>query len=1220
MRRILVVTALLLLVWIPVKTVLASDSVDALLAGLNDGDWKVRRDAVIALGKQGTVNAAVLNGLQQALYDEDNNVRWAAVQGYVALGEAGVPALIEAVRNHSDASVKSWAVEGLGKLGTAAELAVPALIELVNGDDQGLRLSAVTVLGKIGSGAAAAVPDLALLLGGEFKEVMAAYTSLKQIDPEADLVSILLATLRSGTPDKAAKAALAIGGLGAKARSAVPALIELLRDSNPNLQLAAVKALGALGSQAKDAVPPLVQLSSGDDSVRVEIANALGSIKAEPQLALPVLTQLIFDPIPEVRRAALRAVKAFGQAAKEAAPLIAVCMGDENEVIRRIAQEVLAAVAPQANIVSLIAQVLAETDVKLRERAVMALSFVTDEPDAAVQLLIEALADEASTVKARAVLALGYHQAAAKAAVPSLVEAVKDRDLEVSWAAMISLSKIDPEIVPQLIGELGSDHLPILIEAVQDDQSSVRDMAAAILQEIAEEKGVVDLMAAMLREGEAVVKVRAIKVLHALGLETKGVLGSLVLALADRSAEVAKLAETSLLDLTGADSLIPALTRALRGPEAGVKEVASRLAQEQLAFYAQMNHDTMPTVIGTPAIIQPGDPLPKVSVWAIRDGVLRVRYVRNEAEVLEESMLNLAPGDEVELTLDEAQVQLGTYCFALEFIPTSGTPLYDAFYFTVQDPHLIPERSSRIAYLGPDGKMVYVPDYKGNRIPDFSYVGYMAGYAPIPDVPVKAVVEPIPGDNTAHIQAAINYVSSLPLDENGLRGAVLLKEGVYEIGGILKINASGVVLRGEGRGEVDLSSPIEPPGSPDEFKKKISNDRGTILLATGPATRSLIQVRGSGGMVKVPNSDQRILDLYVPVGARSFHVENAELFNVGDSIVVQRHGNAEWISYIGMDQIPPRNDGGTVTQWTPFTLEYDRVITAIDGNLITVDAPIMCAIEEQWGGGSIYKYTDFGRIFNVGVESMRAISIWSPDQHNKDHTKHADKFVHFDNAKNIWLRDVTGEHFFNDLVTTTRSCKWVTVENTTSIVAPNNPYYSDLQGVISGRVYLETGVYSGRSNYNLSSQLTLVRDVIAVNNRHAFCIQSRVAGPNVFHNCVAIGPDLGASEPHQRWSTGGLYDNVNDRISIINRGNMGSGHGWAGANYVVWNSVGSLAAQAPPTAQTWVIGHVGTVDRYQSNMGGPPAYKESWGEHVEPRSLYLQQLHERKNSRLEEGY
>src|SRR5215213_2112525 len=62
------------------------------------------------------------------------------------------------------------------------------------------------------------------------------------------------------------------------------------------------------------------------------------------------------------------------------------------------------------------------------------------------------------------------------------------------------------------------------------------------------------------------------------------------------------------------------------------------------------------------------------------------------------------------------------------------------------------------AYPGADGKLLYKPLPLGDKIGDYSNVGYMAGQAPIPDVPVKITVSPVAGDDQANIQNAINFV------------------------------------------------------------------------------------------------------------------------------------------------------------------------------------------------------------------------------------------------------------------------------------------------------------------------------------------------------------------------------------------------------------------------------------------------------------------------------
>ena len=85
------------------------------------------------------------------------------------------------------------------------------------------------------------------------------------------------------------------------------------------------------------------------------------------------------------------------------------------------------------------------------------------------------------------------------------------------------------------------------------------------------------------------------------------------------------------------------------------------------------------------------------------------------------------------------------------------------------------------------------------------------------------------------------------------------------------------------------------------------------------------------------------------------------------------------------------------------------------------------------------------------------------------------------------------------------------------------------------------------------------------------------------------------------------------------RGNWGTGHGWAGAQQVFWNcQASSICVQQPPTAQNYAIGCKGKIDkgRFQDRN---PGYYESHGEHVKPRSLYLRQLEDRLGSRAVEN-
>lgn len=218
-------------------------------------------------------------------------------------------------------------------------------------------------------------------------------------------------------------------------------------------------------------------------------------------------------------------------------------------------------------------------------------------------------------------------------------------------------------------------------------------------------------------------------------------------------------------------------------------------------------------------------------------------------------------------------------------------------------------------------------DQSGDQIPNFSNCGYEGGGVDLLSVPVRVTVAPLQGDAQATIQQAIEEVSALPLDQNGISGAVLLKRGRYRIGGSLHITASGVVIRGEGSGQ-----------------------NGTVLIATGTSRRTLIEVGNRSRWREVKGSRRQATDAYVPVGARRFRLESSEGLKIGSRIMIHRPSTREWIHVLGMDRIPPRKDGGQVVQWTPGSkdLHFDRVVTAIEGEQITIDAPITCAGRPVW--------------------------------------------------------------------------------------------------------------------------------------------------------------------------------------------------------------------------------------------------------------------------------
>lgn len=603
-----------------------------------------------------------------------------------------------------------------------------------------------------------------------------------------------------------------------------------------------------------------------------------------------------------------------------------------------------------------------------------------------------------------------------------------------------------------------------------------------------------------------------------------------------------------------------------------------------------LEHPSLVMEIGQPAHLQLGDGFPVICVHTDEEMTIStyIQHEKDEAILLSSQLLRT--GDKQDIAIPGTIDQVGMHILRLTFSRHGYPDLHDAFYFYVKAPSSNCNDQSDIAYMGTEGKLVYIPDYKGNRIADFSHAGYMGGGIPLPDVQTRIVIEPGEGDATARIQEAIDAVSQLPLSAEGFRGAVLLKRGTYPLAGTLRIAASGVVLRGEGQDE-----------------------GGTLLYATGAAKKNVLEVGGASGIELLHDTSTTVTDLYVPSGTNAFHVEDASCFRAGDSIIVRRYGNDAWIHEIGMDTIVQRPITGGTKMWSPFELDFDRVIIQIEGNKVTVDAPLTNSVEQRWGGAQVFKYADPNRLEHVGIENMRIDAEFDPsvtDTQIDDRKgalepyyadeNHTANFAVLNHVKNAWVRNVTGFHLEHSLVLADYGCKWVTIQDCTVL---------DMVSIITG---------GRRYSFHVCGQLILVQRAYTETARHAFVVDKWVTGPNVFLDCNST-TDYNTSEPHHRWSVGGLYDNVKAPIAIQDRIWLGSGHGWTGANYVTWNTEGDLTLQQPPTAQNYAIGHVGELKKGRAPNDHDPrprrdGYLNALGKHVLPRSLYLQQLEDRFNT------
>ncbi|HHH50123.1 MAG TPA: T9SS type A sorting domain-containing protein [Saprospiraceae bacterium] len=498
------------------------------------------------------------------------------------------------------------------------------------------------------------------------------------------------------------------------------------------------------------------------------------------------------------------------------------------------------------------------------------------------------------------------------------------------------------------------------------------------------------------------------------------------------------------------------------------------------------------------------------------------------------------------------------------------------------------EEKSRYAYFGNSGCLEYYADEENNYIPNFSFAGYQNGNTALPEMAVVKTLNPVAGDNTAHIQAALDSLATLPLNENNNRGALLLNAGEYEIHGQLFIRESGIVLRGVGNG---------------------ATANNTILKGIGnlPARRNLIVAGGSSGVNwtrEKSGTKTNITNTFVPAGSRSLELASVTPFQIGDEVIVFQPSTAEWLASI--DHGATADDEG----WKPGEIDlfYKRKIANINvtENKVILDVPIFDHLNRELSQAVIYVLDEPGIKRNIGIENLR-IDIETEGELSENHIKSG---IELRAVTDCWVKGVTVLHFMYAGIFTTLASQ-VTIRDCQAI----DPH-SKIEG-------------SRRYNFavNKKSNNILFENCQAIKARHAFVSNgaSSVSGI-VFYNCTAE-QDYNSSEGHRRWSQGLLFDNIvftkpntSTLLGLYNRGDYGTGHGWASVNSLAWHvntnsNVEKIIIQKPPQRQNYAIACNAYVTNEFKFMHDKGVIELSMHD-ITPISLYQAQLLERQQNGL----
>lgn len=316
-------------------------------------DLEVRREAAYSLGLLGPEAAEGVPVLIKLLWDGDAGVRWNAA---TALGKIGakasvaITALKEKAEKDASREVRQAAVAALGALEPVASDPMPALIDMLRGDDEGLRYWAVSQLNQMGSDAKKAVPALVELLNADIETELrrdVAY-ALAQIGPDAadavPALSIFLLDWDYSTVAAGINALKKIGG------DPLPRITNYLKDTRQDLVLFIFQSGSAIGRFCDDAFPAFVDAMKGNDFGTRMGADAIHR-GTYPDLtyAISVYKEMLENDDPVVRQHGVFLLGLHSSKPRELLPIIEGVLSDQDPFVRATAAVTLGYITPASN-------------------------------------------------------------------------------------------------------------------------------------------------------------------------------------------------------------------------------------------------------------------------------------------------------------------------------------------------------------------------------------------------------------------------------------------------------------------------------------------------------------------------------------------------------------------------------------------------------------------------------------------------------------------------------------------------------------------------------------------------------------------------------------------------------------------------------------------------------------------------------------------------------
>ena len=409
----------------------------AILRAMKSPNEEMRFFACSALGN--TPIAQGVTALLRALGDEKWRVRKSASDALVRYGEAVIAPLQQVLKTTEDEDIRFWTIKTLGKLGPKAQ---KFLLEALRSGDKKTRYVIAAALGE--SGDRRVIKVLIESLGDPDWTIRKSATmALAEIGDNA--VDMMLEYLRGPNEeirDGCLRALVRTGDRGLKR------LFDEIVQMDDNQRFLIRKSIVKIGSRVVEPLMRLFKLENPE--ILAFSASALGEI-GNPR-AVPVLITGLSSLDWNVRRSCAYALSEIGERGVEK---IAEALSSSNDDVRYWGTRILESIGEPG--VPFLVKALQDPSREIRFFAAKALSGSFD--SSVVRSLINCLADEVWSVR--------------KAAAESICR-IENLNIEDLLRHISSDNADVRHWIGQILGEVGKQHLPRIIESMRKGDAELR--------------------------------------------------------------------------------------------------------------------------------------------------------------------------------------------------------------------------------------------------------------------------------------------------------------------------------------------------------------------------------------------------------------------------------------------------------------------------------------------------------------------------------------------------------------------------------------------------------------------------------------------------------------------------------------------------------------------------------------------------------------------------